>query len=382
MNRFKLFAMATLLAVPVVNACDDEMVTPATTGSISGKVAIGDQGIDGITVSLSSGMTTATSGGGAYRFNHLKEGTYEVTISNYPEDATFDATSESAKLEKADDAVTVDFAGSWIRTSGIMGTVKVGDDGLNGVSVKISGVSESDTVTGTDGRYAFDELRAGNYTIEISGFDAEDVAFDSTSFATEVAVGESKVVDFQGMSLRTAAIMGKVTVDGTGLKDVMVSLSGEGEDLSVETNESGEFAFDELRKGSYTIEISGFDTADVAFDSTSFATEVAVGESKVVDFQGMSLRTAAIMGKVTVDGAGLKDVMVSLSGEGEDLSVETNESGEFAFDELRKGSYTVTITNPDANMYNFPTTSQAVSLVVGQTLDDVLFAGEMLGQGS
>ena len=89
MNRFKLLAMATLLAVPLVNACDDDMVPPVSTGSLAGQVAIEGQGMDGVTVTLSGGVTATTAGGGAYRFDDLEAGAYTITISNYPEDANW-----------------------------------------------------------------------------------------------------------------------------------------------------------------------------------------------------------------------------------------------------------------------------------------------------
>ncbi|MDE2795198.1 MAG: carboxypeptidase-like regulatory domain-containing protein, partial [Gemmatimonadota bacterium] len=192
MNRLKLLAAATLLMVPI--ACGDPIDPPPPTGSIDGLVSIEGQGIDGVSVTLSNGGSAITANGGMYRFDGVEAGAYTVTISNYPDDASFNQTSAAATISTDGETVTVNFPGTYIRTSSIMGTVTVENEGLGGITVKLSGVSDSETLTDGSGQYAFTGLRAGNYTIEISGFDDEDVAFGSTSSTATLAVGESKVV--------------------------------------------------------------------------------------------------------------------------------------------------------------------------------------------
>ena len=366
MNRFKLLAMATVLAVPIVNACGDDVVPPASTGSLAGQVSIEGQGIDGITVTLSGGVTATTTGGGAYRFDDIEAGTFTITISNYPEDANFNATSASATLASDGEVVTVNFTGSWMRTSVIMGTVSVENDGISGVTVKISGVSDSETLTDADGQYAFSGLRAGDYTIEISAFDSEDVTFDSTSSSAGVAVDESKVVNFGGDYVRTSAITGQVSVEGSPLEGVSVRVQGKGEDRTETTDSAGQYMVEDLRSGDYSIGISGYDTDEYGFVATSKTIAVASGETASVPFEGTALRTAAIMGAATIEGAGLEGVTVSLSGEDEDRSVVTNAAGEYAFDRLRAGDYSVAISGYDEDEYEFDA-SQDIAIELGQS---------------
>ena len=60
---------------------------------------------------------------------------------------------------------------------------------------------------------------------------------------------------------------------------------------------------------------------------------------------------------VTVDGEAMGGVMVTLTGDhaGDDNTMMTDaDDGTYGFDGLRKGDYTVTITNPDAEAYSFP----------------------------
>ena len=123
MNRLKLLAAAMLLAAPI--ACGDEVLPPPPTGSIDGLVSIEGQGIDAVSVTLSNGASATTANGGMFRFDGVEAGAYTVTISNYPADASFDQTSAAATISTDGETVTVDFPGTFIRTSSIMGTVTV-----------------------------------------------------------------------------------------------------------------------------------------------------------------------------------------------------------------------------------------------------------------
>jgi len=378
MSRLKLpVAMATLLAIPMFTACGDDPVPPTPTGSIAGQVTIEGQGIDGITVTLGSGDTATTKGGGAYRFDGVEAGNHAITISNFPAGGSFTASSASATLSNADEVVTVNFSGSWIRTSAITGAVTAEGDGLEDVKVRISGVSDSEILTGADGRYAFSGLRAGDYAIEISGFDTDDVTFGNTTSNVTVAVDESRVVNFEGTYVRASAVVGQVSVEGSALEGVTVSLLGRGEDRVDTTNSAGQYMFDGLRSGEYSIGISGYDADEYGFAATSKTVSIASGETGNVPFEGTALRTAAIMGTVTVEGASLEGVTVSLRGESEELSAVTDAAGMFAFDRLHAGEYSIGISGYDTDEYGFEATSTSVTVALNET-GKVKFDGILL----
>ena len=377
MNRLKLLAAAMLLAVPI--ACGDEVLPPPPTGSIDGLVSIEGQGIDAVSVTLSNGASAITANGGMYRFDGVEAGAYTVTISNYPDDASFNQTSAAATIATDGQNVTVNFPGSWIRTSSIMGTVTVENEGLGGVTVKLSGVSDSETLTDAGGQYAFTGLRAGNYTVEITGFDDEDVAFGSTSSAATVATGESKVVSFEGTYLRTSGIVGQVTADEEPQEGIAVSLQGRGESRTVSTNGAGQFSFEQLRRGDYSVVISGYDTDEMTFDVTSQSVTVAYGETANVPFEGTLLRTAGIAGTVTVEGVGpIANVTVTINGEGETLERTTDHMGAYAFGGLHAGDYSVAISGFDDDEYGFPDGTSATVTVELQETGSVPFDGIML----
>ena len=234
--------------------------------------------------------------------------------------------------------------------------------GLGGVTVRLSGMAESLFVTESDGQYVFTGLRAGTYSVEISGFDMDEVGFGSTSYQRTVAVGETEIISFDGTYLRTAGIIGQVSVEGTGLASVTVTMTGEGEDEIDVTDAGGLYGFSKLKAGNYSVAISGFDPDEVEFTSTSRNVTVALGETANVPFDGTLLRTSGISGRVSLDdGMGLDGVEVVLAGAAEATKMTSN-GGQYAFAGLAEGTYVVSITNPDANAYSFETTSATVVL--------------------
>ena len=374
-HRLKLFVAAALLGLPLA-ACE-EGTKPPPVGQIDGQVVIEGEGIDGIAVTLSSGAATTTSGGGNFSFMDVEGGTYTITISGYPDDASFSATTAEVTIATSGQMADANFSGSWIRTASLMGMVTVEGKGLPGITVSVSGRQEAQMLTDDNGQYTFTGLRAGNYTVEIMGFDATDVGFSATSSAIEVAVGESKVWSFDGTYVRESTIAGQVSVEGNGLSDVTVSLQGMGADESAMTDEGGQFTFSALRAGEYQLAISGFDTDEYGFSTTSATVRVEHGRTANVPFEGIMLRTAAIMGQVSVEGEGLADVTVSLSGEGESLTTMTDMSGQYAFSDLPAGNFQVGISGYDTDDFSFEATSKNVALALGETAT-VPFEGILL----
>ena len=376
MNRLKLLVAAALLGLPLV-ACE-EGTAPPPIGEIEGQVVIEGEGIDGVSVTLSSGAATTTSGGGYYSFADVEGGTYTITISGLPEDGSFDATTAEVTIAQTGQTITRNFTGSYIRTASLMGMVTIEGKGLSDVTVSISGRQEAQVLTDENGQFTFTGLRAGNYTVEISGFDPTDVAFSNNSNALSVSVGESKVVpSFDGVYVRESIIAGQVSVEGNGLADVTVSLQGMGEDESQMTDAGGQFNFSDLRAGEYQIAISGFDAREYEFETTSATVQVEHGRTANVPFEGIMLRTASIMGQVSAEGEGLEDVVVSLSGAGEKQTVITDASGQYAFTDLPAGNFQVGISGYDTNYYSFETTSKNVALALGET-ERVPFEGILL----
>lgn len=73
----------------------------------------------------------------------MEGGTYTVTISGFPLDAAFASTTTSATIDSDGETAIVEFRGQYIRTATLVGRVAAEGDPLGGVTVHLSGMSES-----------------------------------------------------------------------------------------------------------------------------------------------------------------------------------------------------------------------------------------------
>ena len=187
-----------VLIAALSTACGEEVVPPVE-GSISGTVTLEGSPLSGVNVALSGGdsQPTTTGGDGTYRFDKVIEGSYTITISGFPADAEFETTM-SATISAGSPNATADFAGTYTRTSSVTGTVTVEGMGLGGIMVALTGTESQSATTGEDGGFSFSGLRAGDYTVEMSGWDPDRYVFDETSESFSVGVGAQMMVDFMG----------------------------------------------------------------------------------------------------------------------------------------------------------------------------------------
>ena len=253
----------------------------------------------------------------------------------------------------------VGFDGEYLRSAAITGQVTVAGSGLAGVTVNLSGPEAETDATRTDaaGAYTFTELRAGDYNLDISGYDADEYEFDVTSTTVTLAGGETANVPFEGFLLRSGEITGRVTADGAGLDSVTVILSGAASDTTT-TADGGQYRFADLRPGAYKVGITGYDAATYRFDSPeSLTLTLERGESAAFDFDGASTLAASIVGHLYIDenpkndrfDPGREDLLryqgfpLVLQGPGttDSRSAVTDSVGRYSFGALKAGTYRV-----------------------------------------
>ena len=245
-----------------------------------------------------------------------------------------------------------------------------GELGLAGVTSGFPAWPKSSSSPKSDGQFTFTGLRAGTYSVEISGFDSDEVGFGSTSAQRTVGVGETEIISFDGTYLRTAGIMGQVSVEGLGLPGVTVTMTGEGEDKTDVTDSGGLYGFSKLKAGTYSIAISGYDPDEVEFQTTSKTVTIALGETANEPFIGTLLRTSGISGRVSVEGTGLPNVTVTLAGAAE-ATYTTKDDGQYAFAGLAEGTYVVSIMNPDETAYAFEEGGTSHTVVLGDAMSEI-----------
>ncbi len=356
-----ILRLTLLVTLLFVDACG--VVTPTPVGSIAGQIIIEGEGIGGVAVALSNGAQTATTPTGMYRFDHVDGGSYTITISGYPLDAIFDATSAAAEIVVDGQTVIVDFRGAYLRTASLMGRVAVEGHGVPAVTVRLAGMSEGLTSTDDAGQFGFRSLRAGTYSVEISDFG--EVEFTRTSQSVSVAVGEPTVLSFDGTFIRRSSVSAVVSVEGERLQGITLRLTGQDTVATGVTHATGRHTFAKLRAGTYTLEISGFDADEVEFPDTIRTVTVGLDETRNTVFDGRWVRTAGIEGRVIVEGMVLAGVTVSLTGQGEDLASVTDRNGRYAFANLRAGSYAVEIDDHPEDV-EFENVSNTVEVDVGE----------------
>ena len=145
------------------------------------------------------------------------------------------------------------------------------------------------------------KLKAGDYSVAISGYDTDDYEFATTSMNVSVALGETANIPFEGTLLRTSGISGRVSLDdGTGLDGVEVVLAGAAEATTMTSN-GGQYAFAGLSEGTYVVSMTNPDANAYNFEETSATIVLGDSESNITNFEGTHTRTASISGMLFVD---------------------------------------------------------------------------------
>jgi len=172
-----------------------------------------------------------------------------------------------------------------------------------------------------------------------------------------VDLDETGTVSFTGVLLRTSGISGRVSVEGMGLGDIEVTLSGGDDSRTAMTDAGGQYSFAGLAAGDYTVSIAVESDAYV-FDSMSEDVALGDDESRIVNFEGAHARTASVSGMVFLDEAAKNDmydegehalahagIPVALVGPGvnEQRLGATDATGAFSFEGLQAGPYQLVV---------------------------------------
>lgn len=274
------------------------------------------------------------------------------------------------------------------------------DQPLPGLTIELvrDGQVVATTQTAADGTYGFSPLGDGTYTVRIAAADAVQAGkfgpFPPSHTVALPAPGEvtSKFTNLDFSYCPAAQIYGKVWIDDcdgvlepeeleNGLAGFPVTLSQGGQVIAqTVTDFFGNYLFDGLDAGLYTVSVNGQDFADLDLSpSTALAVPVNlnVGDAAQVNFG--ACRLGRIFGYVFEDPLGncdgvfgegdtpLEGVRVTLTGTplgAVELETFTDGNGFYEFTGLEAGDYTVTVHTPTPNVRNLTLATAGVVEVV------------------
>ena len=371
-------------------------VSGPAPASISGKVV--DQNgnpIQGVTIDLTgtSSAQATTAPDGTYSFTGLAAGTYTVTetqpagYDDGPDSIGSEGGNDSVNdefsnimLDAGDDSINNDFTEVLVVAPASISGKVVDDNGdpISGVTIDLTGTSSAQATTAPDGTYSFTGLAPGTYTVtetqplgwgdgpdSIGSEGGDDSVNDEFSNIVLEAGDDSINNDFAEVGSSIAGTV--VDQDGVGIVGVTLTLTGTDATgaaipagTTVLTNASGDYLFDDLIGGTYTVtetQPTGYDDGadtpgstggDASVNDVISAIVLPAGVDSVDnDFAETVIANPASISGTVVDDLGrpIAGVTVTLSGD-RSATTTTAADGTYSFTGLPAGTYTVTESQP------------------------------------
>jgi|GEM_PF-5163012 len=405
---------------------DDGMMGTDEGGLAGVKITLSQEGADD--------QSTSSGEDGTYRFDGLDAGFYTVRkhvesddVSINPLSGATTPTTIHVILVEDIDGMVVPFLAANFGCKGDDGSVddgaitgvvyndangnKMRDDGEEGIAgIKVSLVSGPDEITSTssdeNGNYLFAELAPGNYAVvkvAQAGWIPTTPNIVAVKLGSDDTGPDPKSVDHVDFGCMmdedeaTGAIGGIVWNDANGNKQFdkgegpMAGVAVNIGETQAVTNELGIYIFDGLAAGEYTVEkkiTEGYMATTPAALTIKLADVGGVIDNvfnahfgcKMIDGGGPTpgsiggvVYNDINMNKERDEGEkGIPGVMVTMAAEGLTfLPMTTNENGEYLFEGLNAGNYTVTKVTPEGWTASTSTTGEIKLNEVEGVVDSV-----------
>jgi hypothetical protein len=268
------------------------------TGDIVGRVTVDGAPQSGVTVTVRRngtivGMRT-TDANGEYEFLELDPGVHTVSISTI---SGADCPGEQTANVPLDDEIEVNFActTAQAQTGTVTGQVTLDGSGTSGVSVTLRMGTTTIAMTTTDGsgNFQFTNVTTGTKTVEIAA--PSGATCPTTTRDVTVAAGATATADFACTSQpQTGTVTGQVTVNGSGVSGVSVTLRmGTTTIATTTTDGSGNFQFMNVATGTKTVEITP--PSGATCPTTTRDVTIAAGATATADFACTVATTFTVM---------------------------------------------------------------------------------------
>ncbi|MAS38362.1 MAG: hypothetical protein CL610_30475 [Anaerolineaceae bacterium] len=260
-------------------------------------------------------------------------------------------------------SIWMDFNGD-----GLFGEDESGLADLTLILSSADGSTLLETVSTEDGSYLFEQLLAGEYTLQIANPPAgtlptvdPDGGQDSSALVT---IGiEPTVADFayEPLGSISGVVWSDLNADGIqtddepGLPGISLTLTDSEENaLTIESDETGAYAFADLRTGDYSLSLDTPPDRSILVqpDSESLSIALAPDEDASASFAYQPLGTISgvVWADLNSDGAqgesepGLPGISLTLidSG-GAPVTIASGDAGTYTFEDIRAGDYTVRV---------------------------------------
>ncbi|PDV98006.1 hypothetical protein [Candidatus Chloroploca asiatica] len=314
--------------------------------TVTGRVTLPGGGLAG--VELSEGVqTTVTDASGFYTLTDVLQRPITLT----PSLAGYRFTPEARTLVLKSDRSGQDFVAEQGEGFTIQGRVILDHRGLPEVRIT-DGIRSA----GTDatGAYTLTDVPSGTWTLTptLAGY-----TFTPTT-QTITVTGDLDGQDFTA-TLLTFPVMGRVTVDGVGLADVVISDGTR----SATTDSTGAYTLTDVPYGTHVLTptLAGYTFTPATRSVT--VTAALTGQDFLA--QAATLLTFPVTGRVTVDGVALADVVITDG----TRSATTDSTGAYTLTDVPCGTHVLT---PTLAGYTFTPATRSVTVTAALTGQDFL----------
>lgn len=316
---------------------DTASVAGTITDSVAGTPIAGAR----VTLSGNSKVDT-TQADGKYVFDKVATGTYSVTASalTYVSKTVSTVVSGTA-------AITANVALAKIAYATVSGTVADSAAPTTMISGSIVSLRSGNATvkldtTGADGKYSFDSVATGSYTVR-----ATAVGFQTRTSATTAVNGTAATVNVLLVQIVYGSVVGTVTdsvTPATLVSGAIISLrSGYTTVKRDTTGVDGKYGFDSVVAGAYTVSVTA-----TGYNAKTSATITVTGAASTADIQLVKIVYGTVVGTVTdsVTPATLvSGAIVALRSGNTTVKLDTTGAdGKYGFDSVAVGTYTVRAT--------------------------------------